>query len=188
MVDKSLKSVLMLVLIFSLFTSCGVKNESLSTVEYETTVDGQIVVISYDKRNNSTGTVTANNYTCTYEYAKDGRLKISYPDGSSFTYFNYTGYGSPTSTYPNGISLAWAIEDAIESSSKNSNAPNSNFFIGLLIIAVGALNLFGTKRVWWLSHGWKYKDAEPSELALAIYQFSGGLCIFAGVICVISSF
>ena len=56
------------------------------------------------------------------------------------------------------------------------------FFGKLILIALGLFELLAPEASWYISHGWKYKDAEPSEAALAFTRIGGGIVIAAGII------
>ena len=56
----------------------------------------------------------------------------------------------------------------------------------LLIIAVGIFNMVKPESAWYMEYGWRYKDAEPSDLALTVNRFAGGFAIFIGLIFLIS--
>ena len=68
------------------------------------------------------------------------------------------------------------------------NAVNDNIRkISLLLLGLGAWNLFAPKSAWWLARGWWYKNAEPSDLAIAAYRIGGVCLLIAGVICAIAA-
>lgn len=58
-----------------------------------------------------------------------------------------------------------------------------NVLIGLVLIVVGVINLISPETGWYLSHGWRYKDAEPSDAALTFARIGGVVGIVAGFIC-----
>ena len=53
---------------------------------------------------------------------------------------------------------------------------------GLLIIGLGIWGVAAPRSVWYLSYGWRYKDAEPSDMALVAERLGGGVAIVVGVI------
>ncbi len=55
----------------------------------------------------------------------------------------------------------------------------------ILMIAAGVFRLIVPQGGWWLAHGWKYRDAEPSKLSLALAQVAGGVAIVVGAIMLI---
>lgn len=58
-----------------------------------------------------------------------------------------------------------------------------NIFVGLFAIVIGLINAISPETGWYLSHGWKYKDAEPSDAALTTGRISGIAAIIIGIIC-----
>ena len=54
-------------------------------------------------------------------------------------------------------------------------------------VGLGVWNLFAPKSAWWLARGWWYKNAEPSDLAIAAYRIGGVCLLIAGVICAIAA-
>lgn len=55
----------------------------------------------------------------------------------------------------------------------------------IIMIAAGVFRLIVPQGGWWLAHGWKYRDAEPSKLSLALGQVAGGVAIVVGAIMLI---
>ena len=58
-----------------------------------------------------------------------------------------------------------------------------NIFVGLFAIVIGLVNVVSPETGWYLSHGWKYRDAEPSDAALTWGRVSGVIAIIIGIIC-----
>lgn len=57
-----------------------------------------------------------------------------------------------------------------------------NILIGLVVIVVGVISVISPETGWYLSHGWRYKDAEPSEAALFFARLGGVVGIIVGLI------
>ncbi len=55
-------------------------------------------------------------------------------------------------------------------------------FLSLLLIGAGLLNVVRPRAGWYLSTGWKFRNAEPSDLALFVGQATGILLVIAGII------
>lgn len=53
--------------------------------------------------------------------------------------------------------------------------------IAVVLIIVGAVGISAPQGFWQISHGWKYKDTEPSSMALTLNRIGGGLAAFIGV-------
>lgn len=48
------------------------------------------------------------------------------------------------------------------------------------ILIIGLFNLFAPRAAWFVSIGWKIRDAEPSDTSLIVYRIGGGVaCIIA---------
>ncbi|HAS73567.1 MAG TPA: hypothetical protein DCS67_05430 [Clostridiales bacterium UBA8960] len=52
---------------------------------------------------------------------------------------------------------------------------------GLFVILFGSMLVFFPAHAWFLSYGWRYKDVNPSEVALVIHRFSGVIAIIIGI-------
>ena len=54
--------------------------------------------------------------------------------------------------------------------------------VGLIMALItGLVGIVSPKTIWYLQTGWKYKNAEPSNVALFMHRI-GGIGIIAGVI------
>ncbi|MOA66346.1 hypothetical protein D3C78_1930730 [compost metagenome] len=61
------------------------------------------------------------------------------------------------------------------------------FFFGLIIIAIGLLNIFKPSFAWYLKEGWKVSGgSEPSDTYLALTRFGGVFSIILGLFVMIS--
>ena len=67
-----------------------------------------------------------------------------------------------------------------------ANSPPSrrtgNPLVGLLFLAVGLWYAISPNSSWYLSHGWRYKNAEPSDLALGLTRAGGIFAILLGIL------
>lgn len=65
-------------------------------------------------------------------------------------------------------------------------APDSstekNPLIIILFFVIGIWNTISPRLAWYLSYGWRYKNAEPSDIALGITRFGGIVAIIIGFI------
>lgn len=55
------------------------------------------------------------------------------------------------------------------------------FLIGLIALIIGVVNIASPETAWYLSDGWKYKDAEPTDEALLLTRVGGGAAILIGL-------
>ena len=116
-----------------------------------------------------------------------GNTTITYPNGATF-YWSWSGnVGSggwsedyDDSTYTDGHILLQALE--MKPGTQNKRERSGNPLAGLLILGLGLWNAVAPYSSWYLSHGWRYKDAEPSDAALGFTRFSGIAAIIVGII------
>lgn len=166
----------------------GCSSKETAETNYATTADGQDIVISFIEGTKSEGTITAENGTYSFSYSMDGTLSIIYPNG--YTYSQKDMNGGIASSWPynetaeelgyiNGSSLAWSMSSA---SGSNTDAKKVPVIVSLLVIAVGIWFICSPKNIWWLSRGWWYKNAEPSDLGLVVYRLVGCALTFIGII------
>ncbi len=59
------------------------------------------------------------------------------------------------------------------------------FFMFLILLVVGVINLLSPETAWNMSEGWKFKDAELSEHALLWSRIVGVICLIAAVVILI---
>ena len=132
-------------------------------------------------------TISDGKNTYKYEFSGDSssyHAKITYPDGSWYSYSKsgYSGSGSWSLDYKEAkyVPGDTLIDIVAENTPRKQSA--GMFFGKLILIALGLFELLAPEASWYISHGWKYKDAEPSEAALAFTRISGGIVIAAGII------
>jgi hypothetical protein len=63
-----------------------------------------------------------------------------------------------------------------------------SLFIGIMLILIGLLNVKFPAFLWFISTGWKFADAEPSDIALGINRFIGYFLLVAGVCYILDFF
>ena len=54
--------------------------------------------------------------------------------------------------------------------------------IGVIAIILGIISLVSPETAWYLSYGWRYKNAEPSDVALIMERIGGGVGILLGIV------
>ena len=185
---------LFFVIIFMLsFSACDTKT-------HLTHIDGKEVVISTRDQ-----TVTCENDIYNYSYHTGTNtviLTIKYPNGYTFTetatsssyrslddtplfshsFTDANGNESAISAeelgFIDGVSLAPKLNSVTESLSAKEGP---NLATPSIIIIAGALLVAFPRLFWTMAHGWKYRDAEPSDAALLFYRIGGGVVIFLGI-------
>ncbi len=54
-----------------------------------------------------------------------------------------------------------------------------NVIFGFVVLIIGVINLISPQTGWYLSRGWQFKDAEPSDEALVWGRIAGVISIAA---------
>lgn len=190
---KYMTLLLALLLVLGMSVSCG--HEEPTETAVHTAIGGQEMTVTFDPGTYSEGRIESAKGTYTFAYSMNGDLEITYPDGSSCTYRktqNAASLGaSPdfdpgSKGYPDGLSMAWGIESAIDQA-KPSTENRGNALLGILLLAVGAWFAFAPRSAWYLNHGWRFKNAEPSDAILMLYGLGGGVLLFIGAICLLAA-
>ena len=172
----------------------GCKKEPLPAV-YTVYSYGAPYTIDTQSRTISDGT-----YTYGYEYAASGRsVSFTYPDGNVYSAgiqsANSSGAGGLSagsvsadydysSGYTDPLSLCYALTSPRETERAASSGSNHPF-VALLLCGVGIFNLAAPKASWYLSYGWRFKDAEPSDAYMAIARIGGAIALVIGIIMLI---
>lgn len=58
-------------------------------------------------------------------------------------------------------------------------------FLGLVCIAMGIWGVAKPESLWYLGHGWRYRNAEPSDAALFVERLGGALGIIVGLMLIL---
>lgn len=172
----------------------GCKKEPLPKV-YTVYSYGAPYTIDTEGRTISDGT-----YTYGYEYAASGSsVSFTYPDGNVYSAgiqsANSSGAGGLSagsvsadydynSGYTDPLSLCYALASPRETERAASSGSNHPF-VALLLCGVGIFNLAAPKASWYLSYGWRFKDAEPSDAYMAIARIGGAIALVIGIIMLI---
>jgi len=177
--------ILCFVLLLLFLTACaGEKPASnTETVEYR----GKTYVIEYNP-NSTSGTITVEGMVCEFGVsgsADHTKFEVTYPDGSHYsrTEFGNSWAGGMSEDYdPPSYAkgdVLWEVLGTKSSSAKESRV--GPIFLGLLLIGLGAIDVVKPQFGWYLSHGWRYKNAEPSELALFLGRLGGIIVVLLGL-------
>lgn len=131
----------------------------------------------------------------TYIYSTDSKtITIEYPNGYLYTYTSldqsqYSGQWSYQLDAPgflSGSELGYIDEDVLvtelQNHAKKGRAP-AMLIPALLLASVGLGLAVKPKNLWYVTEGWKFKNAEPSDAALGLYRFMGiALIVFGAII------
>lgn len=172
---KRIRLFLLLALIAVLFLGCAA-----APVTYTVLHNGTEYTV-----NTELGTISDDLYTYQYEIEDSGSRRsvtIAYPDGATY-YCTYSENGSvggwsndyAPDRYTDGDTLLAILE--MNASREYSGRP----LLGLVLIALGLWYTLSPRSAWYLSWGWRYKDAEPSDAALVVSRISGVLVILFGI-------
>lgn len=130
-------------------------------------------------------TISVDGYTCEFKVSgspHDQRFTVVYPDGSTFSGPGWFGTHSEDfdpGKYVSGETL-W---DVLEQDRPGTRQNSSHAGLGILLVIFGIFEAAFPQVSWWLSHSWRYKNAEPSDLALGLGRAVGVIMIIVGIIC-----
>ncbi len=173
------KRLLLLVALLLLLSSCGKK----AAQPYQMTEGGKTYTVDPQAR-----TVTQGEQVYHYSTTKDS-ISVTLPDGTTHRKQVLSGgpsehtsvhveayYGAPDGEPP--------LEDILFSVlTKEYPTPRIHFnLLGLLIALPGLFSLVCPERAWELSWGWRYRDAQPSDDALAVERLTGIFALFFGLL------
>lgn len=167
---------LVLLLVALLLSACGA--ETVKTVEYRG------MAFTLDMEN---GTITHDGTVYEYEADTHGdstRYTVFYPDGASYSmaWSDYIGGGGGDDRYYDADRLDGDIlVDVLRDNLPKEKEPG-RFGLCLLVVALGVFYTAAPQAAWYLSRGWAYRNAEPSDAALAVARLSGIVVIIFGVI------
>lgn len=171
---KKLTVFLLAILAAFLLAACVPESEPI----YEVERGG--VIFTVDTVNQ---TITADGHTYGYQIS-GGSTTITYPNGATY-YWSWSGNvgsggwgeGYDPETYVDGDILLDVLNQGTPQKESGGNP-----LLGLLLIALGIWHAASPYTAWYLSHGWRYKNAEPSDLALGMTRVGGFVVIVAGII------
>ena len=170
-----MKRFLPLLLLCLLLAGCGQAKVEQTVYEYNGfTVDTQAQ------------TITRGDDVYRYAYSAN-KVTITYPNGAEYWWRYEQNGGSggwngdyDTDRYADG----WTLVNALSYKAHQETDGSGNGFLGLLLMALGLFHLISPHTTWYLSHGWRFKDAEPSDLALALNRMGGGIALLIGLLLV----
>ena len=132
-------------------------------------------------------------YTYSYTEQKFGTMHIItiiYPDGGRYEWVE-----SSTETHSNGTYDAslyadgQQMVDAIlghvilnQPQSQRKEVSVEGIGIAILLLIAGLWEAVCPEQAWYAGHGWMFKDAEPSDFAIAMFRASGIIEIVVAII------
>lgn len=136
--------------------------------------------------NTADHTITLEGTICYYQIDTTGsgtEYTITYPDGAVYTATRSAGTssGGGDALYdeedrPNAVTII----DILEARNMGKKDPLPVIF-GLVIVALGAFAVIKPQIIWRLRYGWRYRDAEPSDMGLVFTRLAGILILIPGL-------
>lgn len=161
-------------LLLLLLTGCREKPSPIRTVTYmdqEYTLDQEKQTITHS------GDV--------YHYQFSGNeITLEYPNQATYSQTDYGGSIASgwTENYDDARYVSGDVLIGVLYADSPPSRRTGNPLIGLLFLAVGLWNAISPYSSWYLSHGWRYKNAEPSDLALGLTRAGGIFAILLGIL------
>lgn len=189
------KLIPLLLLAALLLSACVWEDLSPSREPYTWGNDGKTYYIDPEA-----GTITCGAHTYRFEIERT-TITITYPNGARYIMtveqeLSYGGYTMDFDTsditengYENGEDLMAAVEQYLPSQDTQtvSGTDVLGILCGLALCGVGLWGLLAPHSAWYVSHGWRYKDAEPSDTALMVEGVVGVIAIVGGIIIIVLS-
>ena len=124
-------------------------------------------------------TITKGEDVIRYSYGYNRVITFTYPDNTT-TSWSQNGTGTSSlffdfDRWPGALELIDVLDRDDLPERKTGNP------LGLLLIPLGVLQAVFPQAFWFINHGWKFKDAEPSELALGLGRAGGVLVAIIGL-------
>ena len=127
-------------------------------------------------------TLTKNGDVIAYRISGNN-VTFSYPDGTTSSWNQSDSMGFGTSSLNFDVDRwpsAWELMDMLERDDERERGIGNP--VGLLLIPFGILQAAFPRFFWFLSDGWKYRNAEPSDMAIGLGRVGGVIIAFIGLI------
>ena len=186
---KKCLCIAMLMFLLATLISCAVEEPKGKFVTIE--IDGQAAVVLFEPGNLSVGMVQTDKGIYSFVWNQKGELKITYPDQTQFTYrkngdgISSIDFDPESKGYISGIAMAWGIESAMDAAQPQKDG-GGYVLAGILLLALGAWNAFAPRSAWYISYGWRFRNAEPSDAALAVQAIGGVILLMVGGVCLLA--
>ena len=157
--------------------ACAGYKDGTYTVEQ----NGVEYVVDTGKRTIFDGT-----YTYQYEFSGDRdqyRADITYPDGNTYWWSanSHGGFGGWSGDDLHGYADGGVLCEILAEKAPRGTVDLSRILIAVFIMAVGAVGIFFPHAAWYLSYGWRFRNAEPSDAALIFGRVGGVIAAVFGV-------
>lgn len=180
--SKVMHLVLLLTLLLVVLAGCSTKSNSV-------TIDG--IEVTIDLENSQV--IAGEN---TYAYVTDeAQIEIEYPNGMIFrrvyesdgttddwiktteavddAYLEKMGYLKPN------VLINQVIRFSPDGDKTTEDSPSA---LGIFLITLGILNVAFPRWFWNIQYGWRYKNTEPTDIAINIQRLGGVVAIIVGFI------
>ena len=167
------------ILLTLLLSACGASE--VSTV-YTVTKNNVDYVVDTENE-----TISDGKYEYSYEFSgnkSEYSVRIKYPDGAVYSSSVSDSWGS--GSWSNGWrEKGYADEDVLtdvllEGAPKEIQLEKG--LAALFLAGMGVFCIMSPESVWHLNYGWRFKNAEPSDMALGFNRMSGLIAVIAAVI------
>ena len=169
-------------------SACAKQKATASLEPYTTGWDGAVYTIT--PIDAYKGTISDGTNTYSYRYDTSGTgysVTFTYPDGETYTWKEDRNFSSGATSpdfdsgkYPDGMTLDRVLKRS--PSAKSEIKSTKSWGVILLLLLIGGINTACPQLTWHLDVGWKVKDAEPSEAALAWSRGTGiVMLVIAGI-------
>ena len=171
---KKVITILSLSFLFFL-TACS----GAPTGMYEVSMDNRLFVVDFDENVISYGGQN-------FRFETDGRgIMITFPDGTSVWEREEDGVIISGGTLdmlqsPIGWDLIAVLNQARQNSTRTSSG--ESIWTGLITIPFGLFLAASPQSAWQLTHGWRFKNAEPSNLVLIYNRIIGVILLLIGLL------
>ena len=136
-------------------------------------------------------TISDGEYTYRYEVSSSGSQRdfhITYPNGSTYywTWNGNMGHGGWSDDYDETSYVEGRVlMNVLETQMPEESEPK-NILLIIFLLGAGIFNVAAPKASWYLSDGWRFKNAEPSEAALEWERFVGIILIVIAVFMILA--
>ena len=181
---------LWIAVLLSVLALCGCQNKE-DPGPYDVAYDGKTYTVDQEQ-----GTITCDGVVYQFEVSSRGgdsvELDITYPDGSRYYWtmdgsFGHGGWSDDYDPEGSGYVPGDVLWDVLFLGSAGQERSGPSPILAVVLLALGAFQAISPRTAWMIGYGWRFKDAEPSDLALTVDRIVGVLLILAGIICLVAA-
>lgn len=132
-------------------------------------------------------TISDGHHTYQYDFSGNSSnysITIKYPNGATYWWnkSGYAGHGGWSHNYDEKRYVDGDILTEVVLEKAPREQKSGQGFAALLVAAVGVFNIMSPQTAWYLEYGWRFKNAEPSDLALGFNRVGGLIAVIVAVI------